>query len=353
VDVAANFVKCGPISKEAVDNLNQRLSSMGVGIYQIPIPKKVYNVNGIYKSYCMLKNLCDKEEYNIVHCHSPFGGVIARIAAKDIRKFKGTKVIYTAHGFHFYKGAPFRNWIFYLVEKVVSIFNDMIITINTEDYEFAKKHFASAKVEYIPGVGVDTASYKLDNFDKTLKRDKLGIPECAFMLTSVGELNKNKNHEVIIKTLAMLKNDNIHYVIAGKGNKYQDLRALAKRCGIERQIHILGYREDIAEIYNCSDVCVFPSIREGLGIAAIEGMAAGLPLICSENRGSKSYACNGENALVCKYNDVEGFKNAIMTLYNNPELREKWGEKNIKLSNKYDKSKVNAIMMRIYCSLVD
>ena len=135
-------------------------------------------------------------------------------------------------------------------------------------------------------------------------------------LLSVGELNENKNHEVVIRALAKLRNPNIHYAIARSGDLKNHLVKVVRDLGLDNQVHFLGHRNDIKELYRAADICVFPSVREGLGLAALEGMACGLPLICSDNRGTREYAIDGKNALVCRYDSVDDFVTAIYTLDN-------------------------------------
>ena len=149
-----------------------------------------------------------------MHCHSPIGSVVARLAASQFRK-DGLKVIYTAHGFHFYKGAPRINWmIFYPIEYVCSFITDVLITINKEDYNFAIKHMHSNQVKYIPGVGINVEKFSEEVSNREEKRRELGISKNDIVLFSVGELNDNKNHKIVIEALANIKEKNIKYLIA-------------------------------------------------------------------------------------------------------------------------------------------
>ena len=219
VDVASNFEESGSITRERADFLKQKLKGMRVGIINVPIPRNIFAINNICKSYQQVKKLCMENLYDLVHCHSPIGGAIARLAAKKIRKSTGTKVVYTAHGFHFYKGAPIKNWMFfYPIEKYCSRFTDVLITINQEDYAFASKKMKAKQVEYFPGVGVELSRFSKgelgDNIRKERRRE-LQISENDVVLLSVGELNKNKNHSVIIQALADLKLPNVKYLIVG------------------------------------------------------------------------------------------------------------------------------------------
>ena len=174
VDVACNCKVGNSISDERVQDLIKRLSEKEVSVIDVPIPREITNVKEIIKSLKQVKKMCDENHYNLLHCHSPIGSVVARLAAKNARKH-GTKVIYTAHGFHFYKGAPKINWlIFYPIEKFFSRLTDVLITINKEDYAFANKHMNARQIEYIPGVGVNTEKFFLRNFDEKKSENLYG-----------------------------------------------------------------------------------------------------------------------------------------------------------------------------------
>lgn len=186
--------------------------------------------------------------------------------------------------------------MYYPVEKICSRYTDVLITINKEDYEFAKKHMDAGQVKYIPGVGVDTKRFKLEVFDRSVKRGELGISDEDFMVLSVGELNENKNHEVIIRAISKLNNSNIHYFIAGNGDKDSYLIDLARELNVN--LHLLGYRTDIVELLNTADIYAFPSFREGLSVALMEAMSAGLPCAASRIRGNVDLI-NSDGGCLC------------------------------------------------------
>ena len=294
-----------------------------------------------------LKKIIHNGNYDIVHCHTPIAAVCTRLVCRPLRK-DGMKVIYTAHGFHFYNGAPLKNWLlFYPVEKLCAHWTDVLVTINKEDHERAKRKLKVESILYVPGMGVDVKRFSDTVVDRTMKRKELGIPEDAFLLLSVGELNTNKNHRIVIRALGELKDPNIHYMIAGQGTLRDALPELARECGVEKQVHILGQREDIAELNKTADVNVFPSLREGFGLAAIEGMAAGLPLICADNRGTREYA-DSDNSIVCRADDVKAFANAISTLNKDPALCRKLGEHGQETAKRFDTGKVNPLLHELY-----
>ena len=302
---------------------------------------------GNLKAISQIRKLVCANEYDIVHCHTPVAAMCTRLACIGARK-RGTKVFYTAHGFHFFKGSPMKNWLlYYPVEWMCSFWTDLIITINQEDYQLAEKFHARAR-EYVPGVGFELKRFADVTVDRRQMRTSLGIPEDAFLLASVGEVNANKNHEVILRAMAALKDPAVYFMIAGEGTRRECLEQLAESLGIQSQVHLLGQREDVPQLYAAADACCFPSIREGLGLAALEGMASGLPLICADNRGTRSYACHEENALVCPWNDPMAFARAIETLRNDPQKRIAFGEQGREMAKNFSVEQIVSVMKDIY-----
>lgn len=312
-------------SRNDYDNPNECVIPYCDNYFDVPFERNPFSLKNI-KAYKQLKKIIDVGQYDIIHCHTPVGAAITRLAATDARK-KGTKVVYTAHGFHFYKGAPLINWlVYYPVEKCLAKKTDVLITINKEDYARAISNFAAPRIEYIPGVGIDVNKFSNFQCDVSEKRQELGIRDSDFVILSVGELIKRKNHQVVIKALAELKNegrlDEIQYLICGTGVLGDDLKKLATDLGVADHVHFLGYRNDICAICNCSDAFVFMSIQEGLPVALMEAMACGLPVICSRIRGNTDLICDGENGIFSEStpNDVA---NAIVTLIDDDEIRGK------------------------------
>lgn len=301
------------------------------------------------KAYGQLKQVIENGNYDIVHCHTPNASVITRLVCRKFRKKTGLKVFYTAHGFHFYKGAPKLNWLlFYPVEKLCARFTDKLITINKEDYQLAKTKFHAGEVRYVPGVGVDLSRFENIQANRNTKRQEIGVPEDVFLLLSVGELNENKNHQIIIRALAKLNNPNVHYAIAGVGDKRDYLLDLAGELGVSEQIHLLGYRKDVPEL-NCSaDVFCFPSCREGQGLAAIEAMACGLPVVTSNVHGINDYSIDGVTGYKCAPTDADGFAAAVEKLMSDSCLRRKMGLENIVFVKKYEVATINSMLKTVY-----
>ncbi|OUQ33622.1 glycosyltransferase family 4 protein [Massilimicrobiota timonensis] len=345
VHVACNWNDRSVWTQEKVDNLKNKLNDLKVKFYQIDFSRSIFDLKNHFESYKQILELTNKNKYNFIHCHTPIASVITRLVCKKSR----IKCIYTAHGFHFYKGAPLINWmIFYPIEKYLSKYTDILITINKEDYNRAKNSFKMKAIEYIPGVGVDIQKFQLDDFDRDSYRKQLGLNKNDFMILSVGELNTNKNHQVILKAIAKLNNPNIKYMIAGKGNLKSYLIMLSKKLRIENQVTLLGFRKDIAALLQSSDLFAFPSKREGLGLAAIEAMASGLPLITSNIQGIKDYLIEGITGYSCNSNDVNAFASNIKLLYENQKKRKNISESNKKFVKKFDKKITEKIMKDIY-----
>lgn len=292
------------------------LKKQGIILHHIDIEKSPVHIRKNISALRQIKDIINTEQIKLIHCHNPMGGVVGRSAAAISKMHP--YVIYTAHGFHFYKGAPIKNWLFYYTaERWFAHQTDLLITINKEDYNSAKKFHLKkgGAVEQIHGVGVDIDRFHEKTQVREAKRKEMGIPENAFHIVTAAELNKNKNQKVIIEAISKTGRNDIYYSICGKGDNADNLRQMIKEKRLESQIKLLGYRTDIEEILQTADCFAFPSIREGLGIAAIEALACGVPLIVSDNRGTREYAQNEINSIVCKAQDAEGFNQAIEKFY--------------------------------------
>lgn len=274
VDIACHIVENRPISEELIQ--------LGCAVYDIPFSRSPLSKDNI-DAYRQLKLLVRNGSYDIVHCHTPNASVCVRLACRRLRK-EGLRVFYTAHGFHFYKGAPLKNWLlYYPAEWLCAHWTDTLITINKEDYALAQKRMRAQQVVYVPGVGIDYKKLARTGVDRVAKRKELGIPENAMLLLSVGELNENKNHETVIRAIAGM---DVYYIIAGNGERKEYLEKVAVDVGMTGRVELLGYRTDVKELYEVSDVFVFPSYREGLSASLMEAMAMGLPVVCSKIRGN-------------------------------------------------------------------
>ncbi len=339
VDVACNFLTGNTCSKEKIDTLKATLVALGVEYHQIDFSRSLIRIGDHLTAYKQVKRLLEERDYDFIHCHSPIGGLVARLAGKATR----TRTIYTAHGFHFYKGAPLKNWLlYYPVEWLCAHWTDTLITINQEDYALAQKHMHAKKVVYVPGVGVNLERFGHAAVDKEVKRKELGIPENAKLLISVGELNDNKNHETVIKAITGM---DIYYIIAGAGNKKEYLQSLIDTQKLTDRIKLLGYRTDVQELYGAADVFVFPSFREGLSVALMEAMASGKPCVVSRIRGNTDLI-DENGGVFFDPHDVEDCKNALQqVLDGEPDLM---GAYNAVKSQQYDLTSVIEQMKPLY-----
>jgi glycosyltransferase involved in cell wall biosynthesis len=330
---AANFSDADP-----------RLDELGIIQHHFDIQRSPFSIKNL-KAFKQLKQIIKSNGFDAIHCHSPMGGVIARLAANSC----GIKpVIYTAHGFHFYKGAPVINWIlYYTIERILSRYTDLIITINQEDFKIAKK-FKVKQVVQIPGIGVDIEKFSNTTTNSRDKRRELGIAENTVVLLSVGELIKRKNHEIAIKALANQKVNNYIYLICGRGQEEKKLKELVKSLSLEDKVIFLGYRNDVPDICIASDIFVFPSYQEGLPVSVMEAMAAGLPIIGSNIRGNTDLIENNKGGYLLDPKDEEGLTNYIDKLIRNEELRNTFRKNNLQLIGKYSKENVKKRMEKIY-----
>lgn len=316
----------------------------GCGIYQLSCSRSPISKGNFY-AIKEIKKIVNDNKYDIVHCHTPIAAACTRIACRKARK-NGTYVIYTAHGFHFYSGAPMKNWIiFYPVEKICSKWTDVLITINTEDYNRAKKTFKTNIIEYVPGVGIDVSRFSNDPTDKTDKRIALDLPQSAYVILSVGELNYNKNHQIVIRALSQIKDDNIHYVIAGKGDRHDSLIKLANELGVDKQLHLIGYRSDVSELYKMADIYILPSYREGLNVSVMEAMSSGLPCIISDIRGNKDLIDDDKGGYLLNPDDYHSFAKRIVDI--KPNIN-KFGEYNKKKAMIFNQKDINNSIIDIY-----
>lgn len=318
--------------------------------YDIPIQRSPLKLQNFH-AYKELTSIINQNKYSIIHCHTPMGGVLARLAARKARK-QGTKVIYTAHGFHFCKGAPLINWlVYYPIEKGLASYTDCLITINQEDYALAMKHrFKAERIKRVHGVGVDTERFKpAKEFHKQNLKMQFGYKPGDFLMFYAAEFNKNKNQQLLLHSLALLKNEVPHakLLLAGSGPLMEDCRKLAVQLGIVEMVHFLGYRTDIAALLPMCDIAVASSLREGLPVNIMEAMACGLPVIATDNRGHRELI-NTINGYVISSKDNQLFASQILELAKSRNLRKKNGIENMNRVKKYSIPEVGAELSEIY-----
>lgn len=323
-------------------------------VFEVPFSRSPYSPDNI-RAYKVLKKIIDENNYDAVHCHTPMGAVVARLASIDARK-KGIKVIYTAHGFHFYKGASKKNWLlFYPVEKYLSRYTDCLITINHEDYNLSLSNkFKANKIFYVNGVGVDISRFhSLSGEEKSSLRKQFGYKDDDFLLIYPADFCERKNQNMLFDTLKILinKHDNIYLLLPGLESKAKPYIEYAKNIGVYDHINIMGYRRDIDSLVGMCNLSVSSSRQEGLPINLIEAMAIGNAIVATDVRGNNDLVENGVNGYLVELDNCVDMANAVLKLYDNPGLTEKFKLQNLDRVKSYSTENVIRQMVDIYKDL--
>ena len=327
----------------------RELEERGIVMHPIILHKKPWHLVKNLIGLIQLAALIRREEIKLVHCHNPVGGMLGRMAGQ----LSGRKpyMLYTAHGFHFFDGAPKVYWsVFYPIERFLARMTDVIVTINREDYERAKTFGLreGGRVLLLHGVGLDTNRFHPMPDIRNEVRAEIGIPSRAFHIVTAAELNDNKNQATIIEAISRIKDRMIYYSICGRGPKREELERLIDSLGLSDRVRLLGYREDMERVLQSADVFAFPSIREGFGMAAVEALGCGIPVIAADNRGTREYMHNGDNGIVCMHDDVRAFSDAIVRLKVREDLRKSCSEQAYRLSKVFWKDSARSTIEAIY-----
>lgn len=363
VHVACNFKEGNTCDASHVKLLQKKLHELGVETHHWDCPRNLHSLSGCLRAYRQANRLMQRYAVDWLHCQSPIGGALARIAARKA----GIPVLYTAHGFHFYKGAPWYYWLlYYPVEKLLARWTDVLVTVNKEDYWFARRHLRAGKVFHIPGVGIDTGYFGTiqENPCTDAQQDKEAcganghcrkekalfcetyqIPPDACVLLSVGELNEGKNHRMVIDALGKMQRKDLYYLVCGQGRLRERLRRQARRLGVESRLRLPGYQEHMAWIYQNADIFVFPSKREGMPAALMEAMAAGLPCVASDIRGNRELI---SHEFSFSFKQPDKLAETLRLLADHAQLRQKCGRHNQQTIKSYDQARVDGRMRKIY-----
>lgn len=353
VHVMANFKDTDALRQERKDLFKEQLVNMGVISYSLPIHRDPFHAEN-KTAYNQMKQIIEREQFSMIHCHTPIGGVLTRLAARTVRK-SGTKVMYTAHGFHFFKGAPLKNWaLFYTVEKILSKYTDCLITINQEDYSAAHSHrFKTNMIELIPGVGINPLKFRPATESKrNYLRQQYGYKKDEFILIYVAELSYRKHQDMLIKMmpklLTILPNAKLLLVGDGEHSKWHEFHSLIHDLGVEDQVNMLGFRRDINDLMSLSNVVVSASRQEGLPVNVLEAMSIGLPLVVTDCRGNRDLVRDGENGFVVDIDDTKQFLERLVDLYQHKEKRTAFSKASLQAIKKYSVNNVNDTLETIY-----
>lgn len=351
VHYAANFKEQNYIFDE------NELENMGVHTHHIDIEKSPYMLRANRKAFLELVEIIRREQVSLLHCHTPVGGLLGRLAGWACRR-QDVKVVYTAHGFHFYKGAPLtERWIYYLAEKHLARFTDSLVTVNEEDYRNAGRFRLKkgGRVYCIPGVGLDMEQFRPFTADeREAARKRLGVGQEDFFLLSVGELNRNKNQHAVLLALNRMRSEgkeigNIRYGICGDGIYREQMKAWIRELHMEGNAVMYGYCSPIQPVLGCADALIFPSRREGLGMAALEALSMGIPVIAADNRGTREYMEHGKNGYVCRWDDIGGYARGIEQMRSADEKQREALKRYCRQSAmKFEKEHTNLVMRQVY-----
>ncbi len=320
--------------------------------YTMPFARSPYKIDNL-KALKQLKKIINQEKYEIIHTHTPMGAVVTRLAAKKART-AGTRVIYTAHGFHFFKGSKTINWLlFYPVEKYLAKYTDTLITINEEDYQLAKKKFKKCHdIKYVKGIGLDEEKFNfvMTTGEKTKLKTSLGLNKEDFILIYPAELSKRKRQTWLIESLKDLlyKEKNIHLLLPGKDSLNQEHQKLITKYHLENQIHLLGFRNDIPKLLTISDIALSSSNQEGLAVNVIEAMYLGLPLVITDCRGNRDLVEDQKTGYLIPINNQQMFRNKVEELYKNKDLRATFKKSNQEKAKEYLLKNILPVMIEIY-----
>lgn len=334
------------VNRKYPEKLN--CSELPIKFYDSHTYRNILSLKDNYTAYKNLCNLLKKGEVEVIHCNTPVGGLIGRICGK---KYKVKKVIYTAHGFHFYKGAPiFNNTVLKWAEKIMAHWTDVLITLNEEDYQAAKKMKLkkNGKVYKIPGVGIETNIYKNICIDRNKLRQSINIKDSDFVCISIGRLDKNKNNKACIESIYQMHRKDVHLIICGEGDELNELLQLVNKLGMNDRVHFLGFRRDIPNLLYISDIFISLSEREGLPRVTMEAMAAGLPCIVSEIRGNVDLIENNRGGFLVNSNKISEISKFIFKIYDNKEFRTSMGKYNQESIKSFDIEVIRNKIKEIY-----
>lgn len=336
------------IASNIDSELSKEFADMAVEHIKIDFSRSPVDFKNL-NAFKQIKKLQEKEKFDIVHVHTPIASFITRLALKN----QNIKIIYTAHGFHFYKGAPLINWIlYYPLEKIAAKWTDILVTINNEDLQYAKKFKLRncGHAQLMHGVGIDPNIYKISNFDRNEYKKELGLKEDDFVLLILAELNKNKNHIQIIKAMEILnkKYTNIKVLCAGNGPLENKLKLEVKKLCVEDSIKFIGFRSDIKELlYSCDCVGLF-SKREGLGKCLLEGMLAGKSLIATDTRGPREVVENNKNGYLVEVGNYKKTAEYIENIYLDKSKRVNFSKYSLKKVDRYYLKNVLGEILQYY-----
>ena len=324
---------------------NDRLKGTGIRCHQIAFAREPWNLQNM-SAVRELAALIRREGVSLLHCHTPMGAACARVAAARTGL---RNVIYTAHGFHFFDGAPKKNWlIYYPVEKFLSRYTDSLLLINREDYVRARKKFSARHTDLLPGVGIDIEAVQRESAESGGLREELGISPDKRVLLTAGEMIPRKNQALLLEVLRRLNHPSLTLIILGHGKLQDELKAKARVLGVEAQVIFPGYRTDVFRFYGIADLFLFPSLQEGLPVAVMEAMAAGLPVVASGVRGNRDLILPGKGGELLSPHCATDWEKVVSILLGDCKKREAYGLYNRQRIGAFSREANETKMREIY-----
>lgn len=300
----------------------EELSEHFDAVHEIPWTRSPLDSANFLKAPKVIRDVVREREFDIVHLHDPIAAFVGRLALRGLRSSGSLKVVYTAHGFHFFRGAPIKNWaLFWPAEALASIWTDRLIVINKEDHEATKRFPIPEKhVVYMPGIGVDTERYAARSVTKEdirLVRTELGLDDTDQIMLMVAEFNPGKRHMDAVEALALSNRPHLNLVFAGVGPTLDSVSKRAHELGVGNRVHFLGYRNDVPALLAAAIGLMLPSEREGLPRAIMEALSLERPVIGTKIRGITELVDDSSGILV-EVGDVRSMASALQRLLDNP-----------------------------------
>lgn len=319
--------------------------------YDIPFKKSILSAKNI-QAISEVKNILRQNQYDIISIHTALAGAIVRPAVLLSEK-RSTRVIYTSHGYFFWNGGPFVNWLKYLIpEKVCSIVTDSIMAMNQEDFDLARKYkLCKGDVELIPGMGVDLNRFKPCGLDRAQNlRQNFRINNDDFLAVYPAEMSKRKNHKELLKAFAMFleKVPKGRLLLPGEGQLMEENIALADKLNILERVIFPRYVDNMEEIYTMCDIAVSSAVSEGLPLNIIEAMACGLPVVASRIRGHSDLIEDKINGYLYTLGDSKSLLWALEECYRAKETFKNISIRNILKAEKYSLEKAKIKICNIY-----
>jgi glycosyltransferase involved in cell wall biosynthesis len=321
--------------------------------HTLPLSRNPLDLLTLVRAPRAIRRLVSLGGYDIVHVHTPVAAFLVRFALRH-RRLR-PQVIYTAHGFHFHEGgSPMRNAVFRTLEKLAAPWCDALVTINREDFDAARTGGFRTRVEYMPGIGVDTAQWdagKVTDDAIAKVRQELALPEAAVLFLMVAEFIPRKRHADVIQALAQLADGHIHLAFAGAGPQLEAVRSLARQAGVGERVHFLGFRRDISVLMRASRAVILPSTHEGLPRSLLEAMSLWVPFIGSDIRGVRELA-EGGGGLLHAPGDVAALAQAIRRLADDRNAAIDMGRKGLARVRAFDEREIIRRHDALYADLL-